>query len=73
MKGSGTGIVPDRFGAGTYEVNADCTGVARFVPGPGILIEELMVIVDDGREICTMVLAPAGVMITGVHQRIYTR
>ena len=73
VKGSITGIVPDRQGFGTYEVSPDCTGIARFQPGPGILLEERMVIVDDGREIRTMVLAPAGVMVTGVHQRIHTR
>jgi hypothetical protein len=27
VKGSITGIVPDREGSGTYEVNVDCTGV----------------------------------------------
>ena len=73
VKGSVTGIVPDRQGYGTYEVHPDCTGIARFQPGPGILLEERLVIVDDGREIRTMVLAPAGVMITGVHQRVHTR
>jgi hypothetical protein len=73
VKGSVTGIVPDRQGFGTYEVSPDCTGIARFQPGPGILLEERLVIVDNGREIRTMVLAPAGVMITGVHQRIHTR
>jgi hypothetical protein len=73
VKGSVTGIVPDRQGFGTYEVSSDCTGIARFQPGPGILLEERLVIVDDGREIRSMVLAPAGVMITGVHQRIHTR
>jgi len=73
VKGSITGIVPDREGFGTYEVNPDCTGIARFEPGPGILLEERLVIVDDGREIRTMVLAPAGVMVTGVHQRIHSR
>src|SRR5580765_124765 len=73
VKGSVTGIVPDRQGFGTYEVSPDCTGIARFQPGPGILLEERLVIVDDGREIRTMVLAPAGVMVTGVHQRIHSR
>lgn len=73
VKGSITGIVPDRPGFGTYEVSPDCTGIARFQPGPGILIEERLVIVDNGREIRSMVLAPAGVMVTGVHQRIRTR
>ena len=73
VKGSITGIVPDRQGFGTYEVNPDCTGIARFQPGPGILLEERLVIVDGGREIRSMVLAPAGVMVTGVHQRIHAR
>jgi hypothetical protein len=73
VKGSVTGIVPDRFGTGTYEVSADCTGIARFSPGPGILLEERIVIVDDGREIRSMVAAPLGVMVTGVHQRIHNQ
>ena len=37
------------------------------------MIEERLVIVDNGREIRTAVMVPAGVMITGVHQRIHTR
>ena len=57
VKGSITGIVPDRPGFGTYEVSPDCTGIARFQPGPGILIEERLVIVDNGREIRTMTLS----------------
>ena len=73
VKGSITGIVPDRQGFGTYEVSPDCTGIARFQPGPGIFIEEKLVIVDNGREIRSMVRSPAPVMITGVHQRIHTR
>ena len=35
VKGSVTGIVPDRPGSGTYQVNDDCTGVTFFQPGPG--------------------------------------
>lgn len=73
VKGSITGIVPDRHGFGTYEVSPDCTGIARFQPGPGIFLEEKLVIVDNGREIRSMVRSPAPVMITGVHQRIHTR
>jgi hypothetical protein len=73
VKGSITGIVPDQQSFGTYEVSPDCTGIGRFQPGPGILLEERLVIVDDGREIRTMVSAPAGVMVTGVHQRIHNR
>jgi hypothetical protein len=73
VKGSITGTVPDAQGFGTYEVNPDCTGAVRFQPGPGILIEERLVVVDDGREIRTAVMLPTPVMITGVHQRIHAR
>ena len=73
VKGSVTGTVPDSQGFGTYEVNADCTGIVRFQPAPGVLIEERLVIVDDGREIRTAVMVPAAVMITGVHQRLHSR
>jgi len=73
VKGSLTGTVPDSQGFGTYEVNADCTGVVRFQPAPGVLIEERLVIVDDGREIRTAVMVPTAVMITGVHQRLHSR
>jgi hypothetical protein len=71
VKGSITGTVPDAQGFGTYEVNRDCGGIVRFQPGPGILIEERLVIVDDGREIRTAVMLPTPVVITGVHQRIH--
>lgn len=73
VKGSITGIVPDRPGFGTYEVSPNCTGIARFQPGPGILIEERLVIVDNGREIRSVTASPAPVMVTGIHQRIHTR
>ena len=73
VKGSITGTVPDSPGFGTYEVNSDCTGIVRFEAGPGVLLEERLVIVDNGREIRTAVMVPAPVMITGVHQRIHTR
>jgi hypothetical protein len=71
VKGSVTGVVPDRPGSGTYEVNPDCSGTVRFQPGPGILIEERMVIVDSGDEIRTAVMVPAGVMVMGTHRRVH--
>ena len=73
VKGWLTGTVPDSQGFGTYEVNADCTGIIRFQPGPGILIEERLVIVDNGREIRAAVMVPTAVAITSVHQRIHQR
>jgi hypothetical protein len=73
VKGSITGTVPDSPGFGTYEVNADCTGIIRFRPGPGILIEERLVVVDNGREIRAAVMIPTRVVITSVQQRIRRR
>lgn len=70
IKGSITGIVPDRPGAGTYQVNPDCSGVTLFQPGPGITLEERMVIVDHGREIRSIVSSPLPVMTTSVQKRI---
>jgi hypothetical protein len=73
VKGSITGTVPDSQGFGTYEVNPDCTGIIRFQPGPGILIEERLVIVENGREIRAAVMVPTAVVISSVHQRIHSR
>lgn len=70
IKGSITGLVPDRPGSGTYQVNADCSASASFAPAPGILVQEKMVIVDGGREVRAIVATPADTMITAVHQRI---
>lgn len=73
VKGSITGTVPDAQGFGMYNVNADCTGMIVFQPAPGVVIEERLVIVDNGREIRTATMSPAALMITGVHQRTHTR
>jgi hypothetical protein len=73
IKGSVTGIVPNREGFGTYQVSPDCSAIAQFVPGPGLSIEERMVIVDGGREVRTMTSSPAAVMVTAVHQRVAPR
>jgi hypothetical protein len=73
LKGSITGTNPDSQSFGTYEVNDDCTGIIRAQPLPGVLIEERLVIVDNGREIRAAVMAPTAVVITSVHQRIHQR
>ncbi len=70
VKGSITGLVPDREGSGTYEVNEDCTGVTHFQPGPGITIDEKFVIVNRGREVLSMVASPAPTMITTVQRKV---
>jgi hypothetical protein len=70
IKGSMTGITPDRPGFGTYEVNEDCTAVAHFQPGPGISLEERMVIVAGGSEVLSIVSSPAPVMMSGRQTRL---
>ena len=71
IKGSMSGIVFDRPGFGTYEVAADCTAVVQLQPGPGVLIEERMVIVDGAEQILSGTIAPAPVMVTAVQKRIH--
>jgi hypothetical protein len=73
IKGSVTGIVPDRPGGGTYEVTEDCRVVAQLQPAPGILIEERMVVVHDGSEVRSMTASPAGIMVTAVGKRMDRR
>ena len=73
VKGSLTGTIPDSQSSGIYEVNPDCTGIIRAQPLPGILIDERLVIVDNGREIRAAVMVPTAVVITSVHQRIHRR
>jgi hypothetical protein len=70
IKGSITGIVPDRPGFGTYEVNEDCTAVAHFQPGPGISLDERMIIVADGDEVLSIVSSPLPVMMSGRQTRV---
>jgi hypothetical protein len=73
VKGSISGTVPDSESVGTYQVNADCTAVADLQPGPGVLLEERLVIVDDGREIRSATMLPPPVMVTGVSRKIDVR
>jgi hypothetical protein len=73
VKGSVTGTVPDAQGFGTYEVHDNCAGIIRFQAAPGVLLEERIVVVDDGREVRSAVMSPTPVAIVGVHQRIHAR
>ena len=73
VKGSVTGIVIDRPGSGTYQVNPDCSATTLFQPAPGITIEERMVIVDFGREIRSITSSPPPIMVSTVQQRIGPR
>ena len=70
VKGSISGITPNRPGDGTYQVNSDCTGTVTAVPGPGILLEDQLVIVDGGREVRSIVVNPPLVMVTSTQKKI---
>ena len=70
VKNSVTGYMPNRFGSGTYQVNDDCTVDVEFHPAPTVTIRERLVIVDNGRELRSITVLPAGLFVTAVHQRI---
>ena len=65
VKGTVSGIIPNRPGSGTYSVNADCTGTYtvnnKGVPFP---IVTQMVIVDGGAEFRGIVVSPQPVMVS---------
>jgi hypothetical protein len=71
VKGSISGWVPDRVGGGTYDVAADCTAIAHLQPRPDILLEERLIIVDDGREVRSATMLPLPVMATGVARSLH--
>jgi hypothetical protein len=58
IKGSISGYVPDRYGAGTCRVNDDCTIDMEFHPGPGVTLREKAVIVDHGNELRAITILP---------------
>lgn len=70
VKGSVAGFTPDRPGAGTYEVYANCSGVTRFEPGPGVLIEERFVLIDYGHEMRSITTTPPPNMVSTVAKRV---
>lgn len=70
VKGSLSGITPDRGGIGTYSVNPDCTGVFT-VNNPGNPpIVNRFVIVDNGQGILTAVVSPQPVMVTATGKKM---
>jgi len=70
VKNSGTGYTPNRYGAGTYKVNDDCTIDTLFQPAPGFTIQERAVIIDEGRELRSITVLPTGLFVTSTQQRI---
>ncbi len=68
--GTATGATAARV-AGTYTVNPDCTGTARFFPsGSPVAIDSAFIIVDRIGEIHEVVLSPQPNMVTAVQRRL---
>ena len=56
---------------GTYEVNANCTGMAKIFPrGAAVVLEVAFVIVHGGDEVQQAVMRPLPNMVTAVERRI---
>ena len=70
VKGSLSGITPDRAGTGTYSVNPDCTGTFT-VNNPGNPpIVNRFVIADNGESLLTAVVSPQPVMVTAIGKKM---
>lgn len=70
VKGSLSGITPDRPGGGTYSVNPDCTGTFT-VNNPGAPpIVNRFVISDNGQSILTAVVSPQAVLVTATGRKM---
>ncbi len=64
VKGSLSGITPNRPGGGTYSVNSDCTGTYTLnIKGMPFPIVTQIVIVDSGAEFRGVVVSPQAIMI----------
>ena len=70
VKGTNTPVVPDRYGTGTYHVNDDCTVDIIFQPAPGVTIHEHAVILDNGKELRSIVVSPQSNMVTAISRRM---
>jgi hypothetical protein len=67
-----SGMVTDRDGWGTYTVNPDCSGTSTlWTNGTPFPLEMRSVIVDDGTEVRTAVMAPAPIIVTSVGRKVF--
>jgi hypothetical protein len=70
IKGSISGFTqPDRPGTGGYSVNEDCTGTMTLTNHGAPTLTLRIVVVDQGKEIRTVVVSPATVMVTSNGKR----
>ena len=66
---SGTTLGQERWG--TYDVDANCTGMAYLqLQGAPFVIEERTVIVENGLEVRSISANPPPVVVTGVHRKV---
>jgi len=70
VKGSLSGITPDRAGSGTYSVNADCTGTFTVLIAGNPPIVNRFVLTDGGNEFRSVVTSPQAVMITASGRKL---
>lgn len=62
--------VPRRDYEGTYQVNSDCTGTAKYTDSLNQTVDYVFTVVDEGREIYLMGATSAGDNVSGVAQKV---
>jgi hypothetical protein len=70
VKGTVSGMVPDRPGKGTYTVNADCSFTQVVNPSPQITIVSKGVIVDGGKEFRAFTVTPDPINVVSIGRQI---
>ena len=70
VKGSLSGITPNRPGIGTYSVNPDCSGTYTVNSAGSPPIVNQFVIVDNGDGFLTLVTSPQPVMVTAIGRKM---
>ncbi len=63
---------PDRAGTGTYSINGDCTGTMTLENAGAPPLTLRIVVVDNGNEVRTAVVAPLTVMVSSNGRRVRT-
>ena len=63
---------PDRPGTGTYTLNPDCSGTMTLSNSGSPTLTLAIVVVDNGNEVRTAVVAPAPVIVTSNGRRVLT-
>jgi hypothetical protein len=70
VKGSLSGITPNRPGSGSYSVNPDCTGTYTVNTAGSPPIVNQFVIVDNGNGFLTAVTSPQAVLVTATGRKM---